>query len=493
MLFCCAGDPGRFDVQMAKAPDSHIVWKRGESMPIHAAFIVPHPPLIIPEIGRGEEKKIRNTIDSYERVGQRIAAIKPQTIIVISPHSIMYGDYIHISPGPDGRGDMGRFHAENIEIKKKYDSSFISSLCEAVKRNGISAGSSGEKDPAIDHGVLVPLYYVEKYYTDYELVRISISGLSLLEHYRFGECIAQTVELLNRSTVIIASGDLSHKLGKGSPYGFAEEGPVFDRQVTKAMAAGNFMDFLTFEESFTEAAAECGLKSFIEMAGALDGQKVMPDFLSYEGPFGVGYAVCAYKPDGPDETRHFGDRLEMQQQQQKTQALRVTEDSYTRLAHESLETYLKTGLRLIRPDGLPHELLHKKAGVFVSLKKNGQLRGCIGTISPIESCVADEIIRNAVSSGTQDPRFPAVTEEELHSLTYSVDVLSEPEPITGIDQLDVKRYGVIVNSGMRHGLLLPNLDGVDTPSRQVDIALQKAGISSKEPYSMERFEVVRHQ
>ena len=87
-------------------------------MPIHAAFIVPHPPLIIPEVGRGEEKKIQNTIDSYDLVGKRIAEIKPQTIIVISPHSIMYSDYIHISPGAGGRGDMGRFHASNVEIKK---------------------------------------------------------------------------------------------------------------------------------------------------------------------------------------------------------------------------------------------------------------------------------------------------------------------------------------------------------------------------------------
>ena len=461
-------------------------------MPIHAAFIVPHPPLIIPEVGRGEEKKIQNTINSYEIVGKRIAEMKPQTIIVISPHSIMYGDYIHISPGPGGRGDLGRFRAEDVEIKKKYDSTFIFALCEAVKRNGVPAGTSGEKDPSIDHGVLVPLYFVEKYYTDYELIRISISGLSPLEHYRFGECIAQTAELLNRSVVIIASGDLSHKLGKGSPYGFAEEGPVFDRQITKAMAAGNFMDFLTFDESFTEAAAECGLRSFIEMAGALDGRKVIPDFLSYEGPFGVGYAVCAYEADGPDETRHFGDRL-VSQQKKKVAALREDEDQYVQLARESLETYIKTGQRLIRPEGLTNGLLRKRAGVFVSLKKNGQLRGCIGTISPVESCIADEIIRNAVSSGTQDPRFPAVTEDELHSLVYSVDVLSDPEPISTMDELDVKRYGVIVSSGMRHGLLLPNLDGVDTPEQQVNIALQKAGIRGKEPYSMERFEVVRHK
>lgn len=461
-------------------------------MPIHAAFIVPHPPLIIPEVGRGEEKKIQKTIDSYDAVGKRIAEIKPQTIIVISPHSIMYSDYIHISPGPGGRGDLGRFHAANVEIIKKYDSSFIEALCNAAKRNGIAAGTSGEKESSIDHGVLVPLYFVEKYYTDYELVRISISGLSPLEHYRFGECIAQTAELLNRSIVIMASGDLSHKLSNGSPYGFVEEGPDFDRQITKAMASANFMDFLSFDESFTEAAAECGLRSFIEMAGALDGQKVIPGFLSYEGPFGVGYAVCAYDVDGPDETRHFGDKA-ANQQKLKVQAIRGDEDEYVQLARKSLETYIKTGQRLLRPTGLNSDLLRKKAGVFVSLKKSGLLRGCIGTISPVESCIADEIIRNAISSGTQDPRFPPVEEDELNSLVYSVDVLSDAEPIEAMEELNVKQYGVIVNSGRKRGLLLPNLEGVDTPMQQVDIALQKAGIHAGEPYTMERFQVVRHK
>jgi len=461
-------------------------------MPIDAAFIVPHPPLIIPEVGRGEEKNIQNTADAYNNVGKRIAEIKPQTIIVISPHSTMYGDYIHISPGPGGRGDMARFHAEDVVIKKKYDSSFIFALCDAAKRNGVPAGTNGEKDPAIDHGVLVPLYFVEKYYKDYELVLISISGLSSLDHYRFGECIAQTAELLKRRIVIIASGDLSHKLGKGGPYGFAEEGPIFDRQITKAMASANFMDFLTFEESFSEAAAECGLKSFIEMAGALDGLKVKATFLSYEGPFGVGYAVCAFDVDGLDEARHFGNRLD-NQQKQKIQALRGIEDEYVILARESLENYIKTNQRLLRPEGLSRDMVNNAAGVFVSLKKNGQLRGCIGTITPATSCIADEIIRNAINSGTQDPRFPAVTEGELDSLVYSVDVLSDSEPISSMDELDVCRYGVIVSSGSRHGLLLPNLDGVDTPKQQVGIALQKAGIAPHETHSMRRFEVVRHK
>ena len=131
--------------------------------------------------------------------------------------------------------------------------------------------------------------------------------------------------------------------------------------------------------------------------------------------------------------------------------------------------------------------------MFVSLKKDGRLRGCIGTISPTKSSIAKEIITNAVSAGTGDPRFDPVREEELDDLVYSVDVLGEPEDIKSKDELDVVKYGVIVSKGSRRGLLLPNLEGVDTVEKQIEIALQKAGIAADANYEMQRFEVVRHK
>ncbi len=137
-------------------------------------------------------------------------------------------------------------------------------------------------------------------------------------------------------------------------------------------------------------------------------------------------------------------------------------------------------------------LTDKKAGAFVTLKKNGQLRGCIGTIRPVQGSLAEEILRNAISAGTRDPRFSPVKPEELPELVYSVDVLGEPEPIKSKDELDTKRYGVIVENGPRCGLLLPNLAGIDTPEEQISIAREKAGISPDEPVKMYRFEVVRH-
>ncbi len=167
------------------------------------------------------------------------------------------------------------------------------------------------------------------------------------------------------------------------------------------------------------------------------------------------------------------------------------EHPLVKLARQTIVQYVCEGKVPKVPDDLPEEL-HHRAGAFVSLHRQGDLRGCIGTIEPVRDNVAAEVIANAVSAATRDPRFPAVCEEELADLEVSVDVLTEPEPISSLDELDPKRYGVIVQSGSRRGLLLPDLEGVDTARQQVDIALRKAWIQPYEKYRMYRFEVKRY-
>ena len=172
---------------------------------------------------------------------------------------------------------------------------------------------------------------------------------------------------------------------------------------------------------------------------------------------------------------------------------RSAEDAYVTLARNTIENYIKNGTIIEKPLNLPEEMLKRKAGTFVSLHKDGDLRGCIGTISPLRGCIADEIISNAISASVRDPRFSPVRPDELPFLEYSVDVLSDTESISSPEELDVKRYGVIVTKGNRRGLLLPNLEGVDTVSEQIDIARRKAGIApDEEGVELERFEVVRH-
>ncbi len=445
-------------------------------MSFKAGFIVPHPPLIIPEIGRGEESKIQATIDSYHKVAKQIAEIKPDTIIVTTPHSIIYSDYIHISPGKRAKGDFRNFRHRDVFIETEYDVDLAGQIIDKARENGIATGNLGERDKALDHGVMIPLYFVNQYYNDYKTVRISISGLSYQVHYELGKCIGKIAEESGKKIVFIASGDLSHKLKENGPYGYAEEGPIFDKQVTEIMKTGDLSHLLELDEKMCDKAAECGLRSFIIMAGTLDGKTYTSELLSYEGTFGVGYAVAAYHAleDGEDMER-------------------LKEDEYVRLARQTLENYVSKNEVIDKPKDLSKGISEQRGGVFVTLEIDGNLRGCIGTIGPTTDSIADEIIQNAISAGTRDPRFSPVSKAELNRLSYSVDVLGEPEEILSIDDLDPKKYGVIVSKGYRRGLLLPNLDGVDTADHQLSIALSKAGIHPREDYRLERFQVVRHK
>lgn len=459
-------------------------------MSVTAAFIVPHPPLIVPAVGNGRERGIWRTIDSYREAANRIAGLAPETIVVVSPHATLYADYFHVSPGRSAKGSLKQFGAPHI-YSAAYDEAFVERLSLLCEQRGFPAGTLGEKSPALDHGTLIPMHFIDERYSGYQLVRCGISGLSRRDHYVFGQLLGEAAASLGRSVVLIASGDLSHKLTPDGPYGFAPEGPLLDEALVEAMRGGDFGAFLSLDPALCEKGAECGLSGFIVMAGALDRKAVTPEFLSYEGPFGVGYAVCCFLVTGDDPGRDILTAYDARAAA-RAQKVRSGEDAYVRLARLALESHVRTGSLPAMPDGLPPALTAERAGVFVSIKKDGMLRGCIGTTAPTQSCIAEEIRRNAISSGTQDPRFPPVRESELADLVYSVDVLSAPEPVADESALDARRYGVIVSSGHKRGLLLPNLEGVDSVEEQVRIARRKAGIGDHERYSLARFEVVRH-
>ena len=462
---------------------------------ITGAFMVPHPPLIIPEIGRGEERRLQNTIDAYHEAGCRIAGLKPETIVLISPHQIMYADYFHIPPGKSAEGDFGQFGAGKVKIEAAYDIEFAGTLAKLAEAGNLPAGTLGERDKRLDHGAMVPLYFVNQYWKDYKLVRVGLSGLSLTDHYVLGQRIREPAEMLDRNTVVIASGDLSHRLKEDGPYGYREEGPAYDSRIMEVMGQGYFGKLFEFPEDFCEKAGECGHRSFTIMAGVLDRMEVSSKCLSYEGPFGVGYGICIYEISGRNPARNFKDQYE-EQEREKVRKRRDKEDAYVRMARKTIEEYVFTGsITGVLEDyseKLPEEMTAKRAGVFVSIKKEGRLRGCIGTIQAVQVSIAEEIVKNAVSAATEDPRFPPIEPEELDKLTITVDVLGDTEKIDSADKLDVKRYGVVVTRGHRRGLLLPNLDGVDTVEEQIAIAKRKAGIGMDETAGLERFEVIRH-
>ena len=160
-------------------------------MPILSAYVLPHPPLAVPEVGRGEEKKIKKTLAAFDGTAAEIAALSPDTVLFITPHGVMYSDYFHISPGAGAKGSLARFNAQDARFEVKYDQSLAKEIAGLCEENGIPAGFLGEKDASLDHGVMVPMWFINRRYQNYSAVRISQSGMEPQEHYRLGKIIAQ--------------------------------------------------------------------------------------------------------------------------------------------------------------------------------------------------------------------------------------------------------------------------------------------------------------
>lgn len=464
---------------------------------ISGYFVMPHPPVIIPKVGRGEERKAETTVKGCRKAAEEIKELKPGVIIIITPHGPLFRDAIAITDTESIQGDFGRFGAPeikfNMEIDRKLSNSIMKSSKEAqIMTVPITQNSVREYNIAceLDHGVMVPLYFINNEYKNYKLVHITYGMLSKIQLYRFGMLIKEAVEESNENAVIIASGDLSHKLSNDGPYEYNPMGRVFDNEITKLLTKGDVEGIFNMDRNIIDSAGECGLRSFYIMLGAMDGLDIRGRLLSYEGPFGVGYGVLSFDFK-EDENRNFIDRL-TQSLDNERNIRRQKEDILVKLARESLEHYVKYGKYIKTPSYITEDILNEKRGAFVSLKVDGELRGCIGTIFPVTKNLAEEVIRNAVEAGEKDPRFYPVEEEELKDIEYSVDVLMPPERASR-EELDPKRFGVIVRCGSRAGLLLPDLEGVNSVDKQLQIALRKAGIDDNEDYSIEKFEVVRHR
>ena len=464
---------------------------------ILGGYLFPHPPIIIDKIGQGKEKKAIKTIEGVKALARDIKLKAPATIIVITPHGPLFTDAISISIEVVLKGDFEGFGYGEIELEYKNNLLLAYTIIKnSLKENIMIAQVNKEFarnysiDYKLDHGVMVPLYFVDKEYKNFEVIHITYGLLSPKDLYRFGQCIKIAVEESKGNVIILASGDLSHKLSNEGPYSYSPFGSVFDERLVEVLNVGDMEAIINFDIELGEKAGECGLRSLMIMAGTLDKADIKSEVLSYEGPFGVGYATAKLEVIGENDKDII--RGIEKEENRRIESIRENEDEYVNLARRSLENFVKTGEYLKIPKDLNSNLLNERSAVFVTIKKNGMLRGCIGSTKPQEKNVATEIIKYAVNAGIKDPRFESVEEMELEKLVYSVDVLSKSEPIESKNQLDIQRYGVIVSKGFRSGLLLPNIEGVDSVDEQIRIALTKAGIREDEDYSIERFEVIRH-
>lgn len=443
-----------------------------------AAGLFPHPPIMVPEIGGKETKKIQQTMDAVRKSMKLITETDPETVVVMSPHNLCLPSGPAIFIKENLAGDLMYFGHPEVSMEFSVDQELAEAVMKEAEpviplfRMDEAAAKKFGRKIEIDWGMFVPMYFLKKAAFKGNVLLFSPCFTNYDMNKVLGEIVTNCAEKLGRRIAIVASGDLSHRLTKDSPNGYSPDGIVFDRGVMKALEGKTMEPLLTMTDDFIERIGMCGLPSVYFLFGALSGKEWSIPVLSHEGPFGVGYGVCLCLPEKADGRKEAHD-------------IRV------RLARDSIAEYLKTGKLPKPPADIPEEL-KERAGVFVSLHEFGALRGCIGTILPVRNSAAEEIIHNAKAAASEDPRFPPVNPYELDDLDISVDVLSAPEPISSEGDLDPKIYGVIVERGFRRGLLLPDLPGITDPREQVEIARRKAGIGTDEPVKMYRFTVRRY-
>ena len=424
--------------------------------------LLPHPPILLPAIGQGREKEAAATLQACGEAAREIASWAPDVLVLISPHAPGKARAVAVNGSESLKGSLRAFGFSQEEQCWNGASELAKSLVTAWERGGISCQ---EQEQELDHGALVPLYFLAQAGCKAKVVTVSFGALAQRQYYEMGQMLLRLILAGTQRVAVIASGDLSHRVTRNAPAGYHPAGTQFDKQVVAALGQGDVETLLHLPWELLEEAGECGLRSILFLLGAC-GPKPSVRHLSYEAPFGVGYAVTLV---------------------QENPQLMLPVD----LAWRSIRCYLQQ--RTLWP--VPSELAEewKRPGAaFVSLKKEGMLRGCIGTFAPTQPSLAAEIIRNAVLAAMEDPRFEPVREEELKTLQISVDVLSEPEKVASEMQLDPKEYGVIVQQGPRRGLLLPDLEGVDTVEEQLRIAKRKAGIAETAAVELFRFRVCRY-
>jgi AmmeMemoRadiSam system protein A/AmmeMemoRadiSam system protein B len=446
------------------------------------AGIAPHPPIMVPEVGGDAITEVRASIDAMATLTARVIENQAETVVLISPHAPLEAVAFVAYEGPGLEGDFSMFRAPAATVEAELDDELLTEIARAAEQQNLFTLRIRGK---LDHGTAVPLYFLQRNGWSGKVVALGYSFLSNQEHLRFGNCIRQAITTIKRPVAFIASGDLSHRLKPDAPAGYNPDAHLFDEEIVRAIRNCETTRITQIDQNLRQEAGECGYRSLLVALGVAEDSTHSCEVLSYEAPWGVGYLV-AQLVCGRGGTPTATEGWQKHSANEWTAAIPA-------LARRTIETFVRDGTIITAPDDLPEEL-SVRAACFVSIKtRSGDLRGCIGTVDPVEDTLAEEIITNAVSSATRDPRFPPVDPDELSNLKYSVDVLSSPEPCN-FEDLDPKIFGVVVEDegGLRRGLLLPNLSGVTSAKHQVEIAAGKGGIPPGTPVNLFRFRADRY-
>lgn len=442
-------------------------------------IIAPHPPIMLEAVGGKDSARTAQTSSSLYFAAKALTRFDPEIVVVLSPHTPTIAGAISVDSSPEHVGSLREFGAATISSSFRGNPAFVQELLYRLDERGIPAIDRVSVPSlyagTLDHGVTVPMSILDPN-SRWPIIPISASTLALENYLDLGALLRMVAASMNTRLAVVGSGDCSHKLTPDAPAGYSSRAAEFDRALITLISANDYLGLSNLDSSLIDEAGQCGLRSFIAVGAA--SSPAYTRVLSYERPWGVGYLTAVIN----EQLAPLGDSVDFYPQA-------VFADPIT-LARSAIRHFLFTG-KMLEPKLYDVGDLPDRTGVFVSLHSEGRLRGCIGSIYPTCDNIASEIAKSAVQAATADCRFASVSADELDTLTIKVDLIEQPQKCS-ISDLDPRKWGVIVSSGTKRGVLLPDLSHIETPEQQLSIAKKKAGLSPDEPYTLERFNVVRY-
>ena len=440
------------------------------------AALMPHAPILVPEVGGAAGDAATATRQAMREVARRVVEHRPDSLVLISPHSPRQPEAYGLWSNDPVMGSFAQFGAPQAVVSLPLDQTLTQAVTGEMKSRGVKTWAIYHL--ALDHGALVPLWFLAEAGWAGPVVIVSLNYSGEDRDTEVGEGIVAAAQRVSRRIAVIASGDMSHCLTTTAPCGFQMRAHLFDEAYMRILRAGDFRNLEKISPELRELAAEDVLDSTLIAAAAVKWRSDGHQVLQYESPFGVGYGVAMLFDESVEASSGYadvaGDKLG---------------SGLPEMARRSVLAALRRGREAPPPSSGEYCALRR--GVFVSIHhRDGRLRGCVGSIEPVCDHLVAETWRNARLAAFEDRRFSPVTAGELGDLRFSVSVLHPPETVASAEELNPDRYGVIVSAkDNRRGLLLPRVESIKTAGEQLRIAREKGGIGPEEPVTLQRFEV----
>jgi AmmeMemoRadiSam system protein A len=439
-----------------------------------------HAPIVIPALGEDRAGACVRTTRAMAVAAARVTAHAPDVLVLISPHTPRRREGFGIATDAQLSGDFSRFGRSDLCVRAAGAPEAAQALRRSAHARGLKTFAARGAD--LDHGALVPLYFMIEAGYRGPVLLLSLPAPDSGTEPAIGRAIADAAAQLGQRWAVLASGDMSHRLREGAPAGYDPRAQRFDAAVRTLIESGALVQLAAIDPELRDLAAEDVVDSCVVAAAAVEFDATGCRLIDYEGPFGVGYLeAILHEREPPGVDRAAGIPADDPAAAPPAALLGIARAAIASHLHA-----LPYQPRTLSP---PWD---EARGAFVTLRtREGVLRGCVGHIEPGFETLSDEIASCAVAAATRDSRFAPVARGELDDLRIELSLLSSPEPIADPAALDPARYGVVVASGARRGVLLPAIEGIASASEQLRIARAKAGIPLGEPASLARFEVLK--